>query len=160
MKVLVCTVSDRAAQGIYEDLSGPAIETVLLEYNSGISIKRTIVPDEADAIRNAFLANMDSDIIITTGGTGLSPRDITPDVTASFCDRLIPGIAEYIRIESLKETPNAALSRGVAGIKNRTIIINLPGSPNAAGYCARLLTPIITHALSMMNGMGHGNGKG
>jgi molybdopterin adenylyltransferase len=156
MRVLVLTISDRASQGVYEDRSGPVIESVLREADSGMSIERLIVSDDAAEILGAFRAHGDADFIVTTGGTGLSSRDITPEVTASYCDRLIPGIAEYLRTESCKTTLNAMLSRGVAGVKGNTIIINVPGSPKAGAFCARLLAPILTHALDMVNGSGHG----
>lgn len=155
MRLLVLTISDRASEGVYEDLSGPAVEESLGGNIPGAQIERQIVPDERTAIEKAIAGNLDKDVIITTGGTGLGPRDITPDVTAELCDRLIPGIAEYLRTESLKETLNAVLSRGEAGIKGRTLIINLPGSVKGAKFCAELLPPILRHALRMVYGEGH-----
>ena len=155
MKVLVLTISDRASQGVYEDKSGPAIESILGEKLPESVIDRLIVPDEENAIKEAFVNNLDKDIIITTGGTGIGPRDITPDITEKFCDRLIPGISEYLRNESLKETINAVLSRGVAGVKGNTLIINLPGSVKGASFCAEQLIQILPHALKMMRGKGH-----
>jgi molybdopterin adenylyltransferase len=155
VKVLVLTISDRAAQGVYEDKSGPAIKEILAKNLPDASIDSLIVPDEADAIFNAFSSNIDKDVILTTGGTGIGPRDITPDVTQKFCDRLIPGIAEYLRSESMKQTSNAALSRGVAGVKDKTIIINIPGSVKGASFCTELLMPIMQHAVKMVRGEGH-----
>lgn len=155
MKVLVLTISDRASQGIYEDKSGPAIEKVLTEKLPESTIDRLIVPDEENAIKDAFGNNLDKDIIITTGGTGIGPRDITPDITEKFCDRLIPGIAEYLRRESYEQTINAVLSRGAAGVKDKTVIVNLPGSVKGATFCIELLIPILPHALKMMHGEGH-----
>jgi len=155
MRVLVLTISDRASAGVYEDKSGPAVEEKLGNNIPDAEIEKQIVPDEKGEIEKALSGNLDKDIIITTGGTGLGPRDITPDVTTEFCDRLIPGIAEYLRTESLKETLNALLSRGVAGIKDKTIIINLPGSVKGAGFCAELLPAILKHALAMVRGEGH-----
>ncbi len=155
MRVLVLTISDRASAGVYEDKSGPAVEEALGNNIPDAEIERQIVPDEKAEIEKALSGNLDKDIIITTGGTGLGPRDITPDVTSEFCDRLIPGIAEYLRTESLKETLNALLSRGVAGIKDKTIIINLPGSVSGARFCAELLTAVLKHALAMVRGEGH-----
>jgi len=155
MKVLVLTISDRASQGVYEDKSGPAIESILAEKLPESIIDRLIVPDEKNAIKDSFDNNLGKDIIITTGGTGIGPRDITPDITEKFCDRLIPGIAEYLRNESLKQTINAVLSRGVAGVKGNTLIINLPGSVKGASFCAELLIQILPHALKMMRGKGH-----
>jgi molybdopterin adenylyltransferase len=155
MKVLALTVSDRASKGIYEDLSGPAIEKILLDRFAEISVIRKIVPDEKTVIIRAFESGLENDFIITTGGTGLSPRDITPEATIEFCERTIPGIAEYLRAESVKQTPNAVLSRGVAGMKGNTIIINLPGSVRAVEFCMELLGPILPHALKMAMGKGH-----
>ncbi|MCD6380571.1 MogA/MoaB family molybdenum cofactor biosynthesis protein [bacterium] len=155
MRVLVLTISDRASVGVYEDRSGPAVEESLSRNIPDAEIERQIVPDEKAKIEEVLSGNLDKDVIITTGGTGLGPRDITPDVTIGFCDRLIPGIAEYLRTESLKETLNAVLSRGVAGIKDQTIIINLPGSVKGASFCAELLPSILRHALAMVHGEGH-----
>ncbi len=155
MKILVLTVSDRAYNGIYIDESGPAIESVLLSacLNATVTIK--VVPDEADKIEQAFCDNLDMDIILTTGGTGLSPRDITPDVTERFCERLVPGIAEALRTASSVQTKNAILSRAVAGQKGGTLIINLPGSVRGAKFCAEFLSPLLSHAVAMMRGDGH-----
>ena len=155
MKVLVLTISDRASQGVYEDKSGPAIESILTVKLPETVIERVIVSDETNAIEEAFSAHLDKDVIITTGGTGIGPRDNTPDITENFCDRLIPGISEYLRNESLKQTINAVLSRGVAGIKGNTLIINLPGSVKGASFCAEQLIQVLPHALKMMRGKGH-----
>jgi molybdopterin adenylyltransferase len=155
MRVLVVTISDRASKGVYPDLSGPAIEEVLKRSFPDADIRRMVVPDDAPAIEAAFESGLGRDFIISTGGTGLSARDITPEVTLGFCDRLIPGIAEAIRAESTKQTPNAMLSRGVAGMKGKTIIVNMPGSERAARFCAELLSPRMEHALKMAAGDGH-----
>ena len=155
MEILVCTVSDRASRGDYEDRSGPAVITILAEAFPDARIEGVVVPDEKPAILNVFVSHTQSDFIITTGGTGISPRDVTPEATLEYCDRLVPGIAEMLRMESLKETPYAALSRGVAGMKGKGIIINLPGSVKAATFCTRLLVPLLPHALAMREGKGH-----
>lgn len=155
MKVLVLTISDRASQGMYDDKSGPAIENILTEKLPEASIERLIVSDDTSAIEEAFSSHLDKDVIITTGGTGIGPRDDTPDVTEKFCDRTITGIGEYMRNESLKQTINAVLSRGVAGIKDNTLIINLPGSVQGASFCTELLITILPHTLKMMKGEGH-----
>ena len=155
MNIRVITISDRASQGIYEDLSGPAIEKILLTQISGCTVSRRIVPDDRESVLRAFEEAADADVIITAGGTGLSARDITPEVTELYCDRLVPGIAEIIRSESFKETPNAMLSRGVAGMRGKTIIVNFPGSLKAGEFCTRLMAPILPHALKMARGEGH-----
>ena len=155
MKVLVLTISDRASQGMYDDKSGPAIESILTEKLPEAAIERLIVSDDAIAIEKAFSSHLDKDVIITTGGTGIGPRDNTPDITEKFCVRLVPGIAEYLRTESCKQTINAVLSRGVAGIKDKTLIINLPGSVKGASFCTEQLITILPHALKMMRGEGH-----
>ncbi len=145
-----------------------------------VDIEKTIVPDEEGAIIRAFDAAIapaglsaadggsadggsatagnahPADWIITTGGTGIGPRDRTADVTAGYCDYLLPGIAETLRAESYKETPNAMLSRGTAGVKGNTIIVNFPGSVKGASLCTRVILPILEHALLMMRGEGHG----
>lgn len=158
MDVLVLTISDRASAGVYEDTSGPALEKMLRNAFDPISVYRKIVPDESEPILGAYEEFNTCNFIITTGGTGISPRDITPDVTTIFCDRMIPGIAEMLRAESLKQTQNAVFSRSVAGIKNSTIIINLPGSLRGATYCLEQLIPLLPHALRMLRGEGHEKG--
>jgi molybdenum cofactor synthesis domain-containing protein len=100
-------------------------------------------------------AGQDSDWIITTGGTGLSPRDVTPEATVQYCDRLVPGIAEILRMESCRQTPNAMGSRSIADMKGKTIAVNLPGSAKAATFCATILIPVIKHAGAMIEGQGH-----
>ena len=156
MKVAVITVSDRAYDGVYEDLSGPEIEKILLEGLSDDStIERTIVPDVADALIQALDSYSDFDAIITTGGTGIGPRDLTPEVSRQWCDKEIEGIAEILRHESYKETPHAMLSRGFSGIKGKTLLINFPGSQKAVRLCTTVLLPALKHAPSMIEGGGH-----
>jgi molybdopterin adenylyltransferase len=140
---------------VYEDLSGPAVAAVLAAAFPDAIIIRAVVPDETAAIRASFEEHVDCDCILTTGGTGLSPRDVTPEATLGYCDRMVPGIAELLRAESLKETRNAALSRGAAGMKGKCLIINLPGSVKGATFCAKLLTPLLEHACAMRDGKGH-----
>jgi molybdenum cofactor synthesis domain-containing protein len=155
LKIAVITVSDRAFSGEYDDRSGPAIRDIVVDYLHDTDPQMYIVPDEADHIRKTILENLDKDFIITTGGTGLSLRDITPDITRSICEREIPGIAEMLRRESYKETKNAVLSRGYCGMKGKTIVINLPGSEKGAMFCARLIVPLLEHANSMLLGEDH-----
>ena len=155
MKIRVLTISDRASRGEYEDLSGPEVERVLQEGLDDPDVSRRIVSDEPWDIEQAFLEGLDCDVILTTGGTGLSPRDHTPDVTERICDRLIPGITEALRAYSLTQTPQAMLSRSLAGIKGTTLIINLPGSVKGARFCTEWLLPVLPHAKRMIAGEGH-----
>lgn len=155
MKILVITISDRAYRGEYEDLSGPAVKRILEESLADAEVEVVIVPDEPEDIQRTLESGLSGAAIITTGGTGLGPRDITPEVTESFCDRPVPGISEMLRAESLRETRNAALSRGYAGMKGRTLIVNIPGSVRGASFCAGLLAPLLSHAKGMISGDGH-----
>lgn len=156
MTVAVLTISDRASRGVYPDRSGPRIEAILRERLPGAAVRREVVPDEPEAIRAALERHREADFILTTGGTGLSPRDVTPQVSEAFCERALPGIAEALRRESARETPYAMLSRGFAGMKGRTIVVNFPGSPAAAELCTRTLLPVMAHARRMLAGEGHG----
>lgn len=160
MRILVITVSDRAFKGIYEDKSGDAIINLLKEYfikdNLIYKIEKIIIPDEYDIILNTLKENKDNfDIIITTGGTGLSERDVTPEATRDFCKKEVSGISEYLRAESIKETIFASLSRGYAGINDKVFVVNFPGSEKGAIFCANLIIPLLSHIIDMMNGKGH-----
>ncbi len=156
VKVTVITISDRAFQGIYEDLSGPEIERILREEYPDITIERVIVPDTPERIEQALLHAVEqSDCILTTGGTGIGPRDNTPEVTKQLCEKELPGISEALRAASLAETPMAMLSRGYAGVRDSTIIINFPGSLRAVTLCTKVVLPIISHATAMFRGEGH-----
>jgi molybdenum cofactor synthesis domain-containing protein len=155
MRVAVITVSDRAARGEYTDRSGPAVEQALREQASDVQIEREVVADEREAIRAALLRHKDADWIITTGGTGPSPRDVTPEATRDWCDREVPGIAEYLRARSLAETPNSVFSRGIAAMRGRQYAVNFPGSEGGARFYARLLAPLLRHGVEMARGGGH-----
>jgi molybdopterin adenylyltransferase len=158
MKISVITISDRAFNGIYEDLSGPEIRNILtagLHSEGALELIGEIIPDEFDAIITALDGQTDSDIIITTGGTGLGPRDVTPEAAEQWCDKSVPGIAEALRAMSLGETMSAMLSRGYAGMKDRTLVITLPGSVKAVRSCTAYLCPVLIHAVKMMAGKGH-----
>jgi len=155
LKIAVITVSDRAFLGEYEDLSGPRIVAIISQSNLNAQVTMTIVPDEKKKISAAIIENLGKDYIITTGGTGISPRDITPDVTREICDKEIPGIAETLRCESYKETQFAVFSRGYCGIKDNTIIINFPGSVKAVSMCTELLLPVLEHGIKMLHGGKH-----
>ena len=155
MKVAVITISDRAYNKVYEDLSGHEIENILKNNIENVTVYRIIVPDNREHILKALKQYNNADFIITTGGTGLSKKDITPDVCNEYCDKPVPGISEILRVESYKETPFAMLSRGYAGIKDKTLIINLPGSVKAVRTCIKILLPVMDHAIKMLNGEGH-----
>ena len=155
MKAAVITISDRASKGIYEDLSGPEIESILKEKVPSCEIERTIVPDEEEDILQALKSFAGYDFILTTGGTGIGPRDVTPNVTEEYCDRELPGISETLRAESLKETNSAMLSRGYSGMKDNTIIVNFPGSVKAVRLCTGVIAPVMIHAVKMILGEGH-----
>jgi molybdenum cofactor synthesis domain-containing protein len=155
LEVAVITVSDRAFKGEYEDLSGPEIKNILQKSKLNINVVLTVVPDEKEAIRQAIIGNLEKDYIFTNGGTGISPRDITPEVTEEICDKELPGISEYLRRESIKETKNAVLSRGYSGVKGKTIIVNFPGSVKAVSMCTRLLIPVLEHGIKMIKGEKH-----
>lgn len=154
MRVGVLTISDRGAQGLRIDTGGPGISEWL--QLKGIATERyEIVPDEHDAIAEKLTAWVDDgkiDLILTTGGTGVSPRDVTPEATMQIVDRLIPGFGELMRIESLKITPMAILSRAVAGVRKQTLIINLPGSPKGAIENLSSVWPAVPHAISKIQG--------
>ncbi|MBN2363892.1 MogA/MoaB family molybdenum cofactor biosynthesis protein [candidate division WOR-3 bacterium] len=155
MKVSVITISDRAHTGVYEDLTGPEIERIVREAFPSADISRQIVPDDESQILSALEKCADSDFILTTGGTGISERDRTPDVSRNYCDYDLPGMSGALLAECYKETPNAMLSRIYAGVKSRTIIVNFPGSMNAVKLCAQTLTPVMGHALKMFRGEKH-----
>ncbi len=155
LTIAVITVSDRAARGDYEDRSGPAVAAAIRERFPDCAIHRLVVPDDPSAIEAALEAHRECDWIFTTGGTGLSPRDVTPEATRRFCGRELPGIAEWLRRESQAETPYACLSRAFAGQSGRSLVVNFPGSERAALFCIRLLLPILEHGPQMAAGMGH-----
>lgn len=157
IRVAILTVSDSCAQGQREDISGQTIKDILPEDRFEICRKK-IVADEHEKIVNElkhFSDKADIDVVFTTGGTGLGPRDVTPEATASVCEKTIPGLGEMMRAEGLKKTKNAILSRGIAGICNRTIVINLPGSPKGVKESLEIILDVLPHAVDMMHGGGH-----
>ncbi len=157
IRVAILTVSDSCSQGQREDISGQTIKDMLPEGGFEICRKK-IVADEHEKIVNElkhFSDKADIDVVFTTGGTGLGPRDVTPEATASVCERIIPGLGEMMRAEGLKKTKNAILSRGIAGICNRTIVINLPGSPKGVKESLEIILNVLPHAVDMMHGGGH-----
>ena len=155
LKIAVITVSDRAYKGEYEDLSGPKIKEIIDNSNIDAEVSLFIVPDEKEKIKELVEKKIGVDYIITTGGTGISSRDVTPEVTESICTRELPGISEMLRIESYKETKNAVFSRAFSGVKENTIIINFPGSVKAVAFCTKLVIPVLEHGIKMLYGGKH-----
>jgi molybdenum cofactor synthesis domain-containing protein len=154
VKVGVLTVSDRRARGEGEDEGGPLVEKMVTDAGGEI-VARDVVADERDHIEarlRGWSNSGDVDVIITTGGTGLGPRDVTPEATKAIIDREAPGITELMRAAGLKHTPLAALSRQVAGQRNNTLIVNLPGSPKAIAEGLEAVLPVLEHAVEMMHG--------
>ena len=148
----ILTLSDRSARGERADSSGPALAD-LIQAQGWTVAKQELLPDERSAIRELLISWADSgelDVILTTGGTGFSPRDITPEATRSVLDREAPGLAEAMRAASLKITPHAMLSRVVTGMRKRTLIINLPGSPKGAVENLQVVLPVLPHAVQLL----------
>lgn len=153
MRIGILTVSDRSARGERPDLSGPAIEEVIVD-QGWIVDRIEIIADELSDVVQVLAAWSDSgdlDIILTTGGTGFSPRDITPEALVEVIERDAPGLAEAMRAASLKITPHAMLSRAKAGIRGSTLIINLPGSPRAAIENLNVVLPVLEHAVELLS---------
>jgi molybdenum cofactor synthesis domain-containing protein len=150
----IITVSDKGSQGQREDLSGPAIAEMLA--GAAISIKLAIIiPDETEKIKEAIIDFADVkhlDLIVTTGGTGVSPRDLTPDATLEVIDKQIPGMAEAMRQKSMQVTPHAMISRAVVGIRGKSLILNLPGSPKGAKENLAVVLPALKHAIDKIKG--------
>jgi molybdenum cofactor synthesis domain-containing protein len=153
-KVAILTISDRGSKGEREDSSGPLIQEMVRNLPGDV-IHYEIIPDEKDEIAEALKKSADrlkADLILTTGGTGLSPRDVTPDATLKVIDKEVPGFAEAMRAESLKKTPHAMISRAIAGIRGSSFIVNLPGSPKSVRENLSVILPALPHALSKLKG--------
>ena len=153
MRIGILTVSDRSARGERPDLSGPAIEKTITDQGWSV-IRMEIMPDEMLMLKEALANWADSgkmDIILTTGGTGFSPRDVTPEATKAVIERDAPGLVEAMRTASLKVTAHAMLSRASAGIRGRTLIVNLPGSPRGAIENLNVILPVLKHAVELLS---------
>jgi molybdopterin adenylyltransferase len=149
VKAAVLTVSDRVTAGVYEDRGGDILASLLAE--DGFDVERRVVPDELEEIEEAIIElSLLTTLILTTGGTGLAPRDVTPDATELLIDRQAPGIAQAIRADAISKTPHGLLTRGIAGIRGRTLIVNLPGSLGGCKDGYAVLRPALHHALELI----------
>ena len=155
IRAAVVTISDKGYTGQREDVSGPLLANLAEEMGADV-VRRFLVPDEREDIIQGLVCLADEvgvDLVLTTGGTGLTPRDVTPEATHAVIEREIPGIAEVLRFEGFRQTPLAVISRGVAGTRGRTLIVNLPGNPRAVRQGMEALTPILPHAIQMIRGV-------
>ena len=156
MKIGRLTISDRASAGVYADRSGPEIETVLREFlGSGAVFEAVIVPDEVELISAALRKFADAqkcDMVVTTGGTGITPRDVTPEATRAVLEKELPGFGEIMRMQSFAKVKTAILSRAVAGTRGTCLIVNLPGKPSAVRECLEILAPAIRECLAHLRG--------
>lgn len=154
IKVGILTISDKGSRGEREDLSGKVIEEVVKKINGEVKYYQ-IIPDEKDIIQEELIRAVDNlhlDLILTTGGTGLGKRDVTPDATLAIIEKEVPGISEIIRSESFKKTNRAILSRGVAGIRKESLIINLPGSPKGVKESLEIILDALPHGIEILKG--------
>jgi len=158
IRAAVITVSDRSARGEREDESGRVLEELLREAGAEV-VGREVVSDDLEPLAGRlreWADRADVNLVVTTGGTGLSPRDNTPEATRAVIEREAPGLSEAMRAETLKKTPTAMISRGVCGTRAGALVVNLPGSPRAVRECFEVIRPVLAHAVSVLAGGGHG----
>ncbi len=161
-KVAVVTMSDKGSIGQRTDESGPLITSIMEDWGLAEVVETVLIPDDLEIIKNTLIDLCDNkkvDMVLTTGGTGLSPRDVTPEATLAVAHRNVPGIAEYMRAKSFEITPKAMLSRAVSVMRGQTLIINLPGSPKAVRENLGFILPALDHGLEIMTGRGGECGK-
>lgn len=154
MRVGIVTVSDRSSQGLREDLSGKLLAELVRKIPAEI-VARQVVPDEKNRIQAVLISwvdDLDCEVVLTTGGTGIASRDVTPEATSEILEKEIPGVSEALRQVGQQQTPRAVLSRGVAGVRKRSLIVNLPGSPEAVREAFKILGPLLAHAVGLIRG--------
>jgi len=157
MRVAILTISDSVSRGTRKDASGPCLRERCAQLGWDV-VSEAVLPDEPEAIRDCLASLADggaTDLILTTGGTGIGPRDSTPEATTQACQKLLPGISELMRDEGRKKTPRAVLSRAVAGVRGRVLIVNLPGSPRGALESLDAVADLLPHALQVLGGARH-----
>ena len=157
IRAVAITVSDRCARGEQEDVSGERLAALLAEAGAEV-VERVIVSDDAEPLAAAlreYAGRLDVNLVVTTGGTGLGPRDNTPEATRAVIQREVPGLAEAMRAATLERTPTAMLSRGVCGMRTGALIINLPGSPKGVSECFEVIRPVLAHAIEIITGRSH-----
>lgn len=159
MRAVVITVSTRASSGVYEDLAGPRVAELLAD--DGFETEVRVVPDGLEIVASALReAAVEAELVVTCGGTGVTPRDVTPEATRAVLDREIPGIAEAMRAASLAVTPMAMLSRATAGVLGGALLVNLPGSPKGASENLEVVRPVLRHAVDQIHGGDHPRAAG
>jgi molybdenum cofactor synthesis domain-containing protein len=161
IRVAVITVSDRCARGEREDGSGALLVELLREAGAEV-VAKEVLPDDPEPLAAALRAYADREdvnLVVTTGGTGLSPRDHTPEATRAVIEREVPGLSEAMRAETLRQTPTAMLSRGLCGVRSGALVVNLPGSPKGVRECFAVIRPVLGHAVGLLAGRAHEDAK-
>lgn len=159
IRLAVLTLSDSVSGGRSKDLSGEVIARTLTDLGAEV-VARDVLPDDQDRISSKikeYADDIKADLVLTTGGSGVAPRDVTPEATLQVVDRLVPGLVEAARIQTLSKTPMAMISRSVAGIRGQTLIVNLPGSPKAVQEWLEIMLPVVRHAVDLLRGTSTGH---